>query len=132
RASSRIAIQTCDKRPHSKKELRINGAEQALDAIPTTARRTGQMNSIPFRAAVALLTFLIGIGVATAWVYDTRNPKIDPIPLNSKDESTLEMVFVLDTTGSMGGLLEGAKQRIWGIVNEVMQSSQKTNVRIGL
>jgi hypothetical protein len=42
------------------------------------------------------------------------------------------MVFVLDTTGSMGGLIEGAKQRIWGIVNEVMQSSSKPNVRIGL
>jgi hypothetical protein len=42
------------------------------------------------------------------------------------------MVFVLDTTGSMGGLIDGAKQRIWGIVNEVMQSSSHPAVRIGL
>jgi len=42
------------------------------------------------------------------------------------------MVFVLDTTGSMGGLIDGAKQRIWGIVNEVMQQSSHPAVRIGL
>ena len=39
----------------------------------------------------------------------------------SDKRDTLEMVFVLDTTGSMGGLLEGAKQKIWSIVNDVMQ-----------
>src|SRR5215475_5322438 len=51
---------------------------------------------------------------------------------NSNDRKTLEMVFALDTTGSMGGLIEGAKQRIWGIVNEVMQSESRPNVRVGL
>jgi Mg-chelatase subunit ChlD len=51
---------------------------------------------------------------------------------NSNERKTLEMVFALDTTGSMGGLIEGAKQRIWGIVNEVMQSEARPNVRIGL
>src|SRR4029078_1105742 len=44
----------------------------------------------------------------------------------------LEMVFVLDTTGSMGGLIDGAKQRIWGIVNDVMQTPAKPNVGVGL
>jgi Mg-chelatase subunit ChlD len=42
------------------------------------------------------------------------------------------MVFVVDTTGSMSGLIEGAKQKIWGIVNQVMQESQVSSVRIGL
>ena len=32
---------------------------------------------------------------------------------------SVEVVFVLDTTGSMGGLIEGAKQRIWAIANEI-------------
>jgi hypothetical protein len=41
------------------------------------------------------------------------------------------MVFVLDTTGSMNGLLDGAKQRIGGIVNGVMQDTH-SSVRIGL
>ena len=48
------------------------------------------------------------------------------------NRDTLEMVFVLDTTGSMSGLIEGAKQRIWGIINEVMQKPSKPRVRVGL
>ena len=48
------------------------------------------------------------------------------------DRDTLEMVFVLDTTGSMSGLIDGAKQRIWGIINEVMQKPSKPRVRVGL
>jgi Mg-chelatase subunit ChlD len=51
---------------------------------------------------------------------------------NPNERKTLEMVFAIDTTGSMGGLIEGAKQRVWGIVNEVMQSESRPNVRIGL
>lgn len=46
--------------------------------------------------------------------------------------NTLEMVFVLDTTGSMGGLIEGAKQKIWGIVNDVMKKESRPRVRVGL
>ena len=45
---------------------------------------------------------------------------------------TLEMVFVIDTTGSMGGLIEGAKARVWGIVNDVLKAKEHPNVRIGL
>ena len=45
---------------------------------------------------------------------------------------TIELVFVIDTTGSMGGLIEGAKQKVWGIVNEVMKSPTKPEVRMGL
>ena len=80
------------------------------------------MNSLTFRITTAFLTFIIGVGVATAWVLHSRQAVIDPVPINeissTSNSSTLEMVFVLDTTGSMGGLIEGAKQRIWGIVNE--------------
>jgi von Willebrand factor type A domain len=94
------------------------------------------MNAIAFRATTALLTFLIGVGVAAAWVFNSKQPSIQPVLLtespNANGVATLEMVFVLDTTGSMGGLLDGAKQRIWGIVNEVMQSESRPNVRIGL
>jgi Mg-chelatase subunit ChlD len=52
----------------------------------------------------------------------------------SSDASYVELVFVLDTTGSMGGLLEGAKTKIWGIVNDIMQKrhNQSIHVRVGL
>ena len=45
---------------------------------------------------------------------------------------TVELVFVIDTTGSMGGLIDGAKQKVWNIVNEVMKAPSKPEVRMGL
>jgi hypothetical protein len=44
----------------------------------------------------------------------------------------VEVAFVLDSTGSMGGLIEGAKQKIWSIANAVIGRSPAPDVRIGL
>lgn len=46
----------------------------------------------------------------------------------------IELMFVLDTTGSMGGMLEGAKTKIWGIVNDVLQrqGNAGATIRVGL
>ena len=94
------------------------------------------MSSLTFRIATALVTFVIGIAVATTLAFRIGHPIVPPVATPDTPASpagaTLEMVFVLDTTGSMGGLIEGAKQRIWGIVNEVMQTSSRPAVRIGL
>lgn len=90
------------------------------------------MRKFTVRILTAVFTFTIGIAIATAWVFNrTENTGIAPVEL-SADGPTMEMVFVLDTTGSMGGLLTGAKQRIWGIVNEVMQTSKLSSVKVGL
>src|ERR1044071_1414522 len=90
------------------------------------------MSKFTVRILTAVLTFAIGIAVATAWVFDrSEEPRIAPVEISSNGP-TMEMVFVLDTTGSMGGLLTGAKQRIWGIVNEVMQTSSRPSVKVGL
>ena len=45
---------------------------------------------------------------------------------------TVEVMFVLDTTGSMGGLIEGAKQKIWSIVNDIGRAPSHPHVRVGL
>ena len=90
------------------------------------------MSKLTARILTAVITFSIGVAVATAWVFKgIEEPPIAPVELSSAGP-TMEMVFVLDTTGSMGGLLSGAKQRIWGIVNEVMQTSSLSSVRVGL
>ncbi len=44
----------------------------------------------------------------------------------------VDLVFALDTTGSMSGLLEGAKRKIWSIANQVLSGQPKPDVRIGL
>jgi Mg-chelatase subunit ChlD len=90
------------------------------------------MSKFTVRILTAVITFAIGVAIATAWVFDrTEEPTIVPVQLNSNGPA-MEMVFVLDTTGSMGGLLTGAKERIWGIVNEVMQTSKLSSVKVGL
>lgn len=44
----------------------------------------------------------------------------------------VEVAFVLDSTGSMGGLIEGAKQKIWSIANSIIAMKPTPEVRIGL
>ncbi len=44
----------------------------------------------------------------------------------------IEVCFVLDTTGSMSGLIEGAKQKIWSIANQMVSAKPTPSLRIGL
>jgi hypothetical protein len=44
----------------------------------------------------------------------------------------VEVAFVLDSTGSMGGLIEGAKQKIWSIANSIIAQKPAPDIRIGL
>ena len=44
----------------------------------------------------------------------------------------IEVGFVLDTTGSMGGLIEGAKQKIWSIANDIATAKPAPDIRFAL
>jgi Mg-chelatase subunit ChlD len=52
---------------------------------------------------------------------------IKPLPHRAQ----VEIAFVVDTTGSMGGLIAGAKQKIWSIVNEIASAKPTPLVKIG-
>lgn len=65
------------------------------------------------------------------------SPAIAPIPADpaapdAAAESVIDVVFVLDTTGSMSGLIEGAKQKIWSIANTVATAQPRPVIRMGL
>src|SRR6266446_5385816 len=45
---------------------------------------------------------------------------------------SVEVAFVLDTTGSMGGLIEGAKRKIWSIATAIVDSNPDADIRMGL
>lgn len=91
------------------------------------------MKNFSARLGTLFLAFAIGTTISIA---QTNSKKVASIKSASTakptDKKTLEMVFVLDTTGSMGGLIEGAKTKIWSIVNDVMQRKDRPNVKIGL
>ena len=44
----------------------------------------------------------------------------------------VELVFALDTTSSMSGLIEGAKQKIWSLASFVAQGQPTPDLRVGL
>jgi hypothetical protein len=44
----------------------------------------------------------------------------------------VEVAFVLDTTGSMARLIEGAKRKIWSIATSIVDCSPDAEIRMGL
>ncbi|MDQ8184851.1 hypothetical protein [Pelagicoccus sp. SDUM812002] len=45
---------------------------------------------------------------------------------------TTEVVFVLDTTGSMSGLIDGAKKKIWQFSDKLKDAKPTPNIKFGL
>jgi hypothetical protein len=75
---------------------------------------------------------LVLVGVcALAVPKDADSPQ--PAKLTAKAaKPRMEVCFVLDTTGSMGGLIEGAKQKIWSIANDMISAKPTPELRLGL
>lgn len=77
---------------------------------------------------IVCIASLIAITGAIAHAVDTRpQPIIAPVLV-----PRIEVAFVLDTTGSMSGLLEGAKQKIWSVVNQMASGTPRPEIRVGL
>lgn len=90
------------------------------------------MNSLPVKILTAVLTFALGVGISAFWLNTWKTDRVVcHSPVGFQSARRLEIVFVLDTTGSMGGLLDTTKQRIWRIVNGVMREHH-ASVRVGL
>ena len=81
---------------------------------------------------------LFGLTLAAIVYYPQLSAKsiqADP-PINhhitSNDNPKVDVVFVLDTTGSMGGLIQTAKEKIWSIATTMASARQTPEIRIGL
>jgi Mg-chelatase subunit ChlD len=55
-----------------------------------------------------------------------------PAKIAGDPRPRIEAVFVLDTTGSMGGLIHAAKEKIWSIASSMAQARPTPEIRIGL
>ena len=56
-------------------------------------------------------------------------PTVDPI---TNQRPKVDVVFVVDTTGSMGGLIAAAKEKIWSIATTLASSDPAPDIRMGL
>ena len=73
----------------------------------------------------ALLTAMVGLALrGSVTAQEELQKKAEP--------PRVEVVFALDTTGSMGGLIEGAKKKIWSIANEIVRGKPTPRLRVGL
>ena len=87
---------------------------------------------------------LIGLALATAtvgsialypWMQSNGAaplPHTPPHLAQTTQRPVDDVVFALDTTGSMGGLLETAKEKIWSIATTMSQADPAPLIRIGL
>jgi Mg-chelatase subunit ChlD len=76
------------------------------------------------RAAFFIFIFFAGLMLSPATFAKDAAPK--------SAKPRIEVCFVLDTTGSMGGLIEGAKQKIWSIANDIVTAKPAPDIRFGL
>ncbi|MFK7916028.1 MAG: VWA domain-containing protein, partial [Pseudomonadales bacterium] len=60
-------------------------------------------------------------------------PITDPVIASvTQDAKRIEVVFALDTTGSMSGLIQAAKDKIWSIANTMASAQPAPEIAIGL
>ncbi len=60
----------------------------------------------------------------------TTGPSVEAQAANQRPQ--IEVCFVLDTTGSMSGLIEGAKRKIWSIANTIIAVKDKPRIKMAL
>ena len=85
-----------------------------------------------------LITGLVLATVGTVLLYPTIRgnatapPRHTPVVAPPTAAKRIEVVFVLDTTGSMGGLIHAAKEKIWSIASTLAQAQQTPAISMGI
>jgi Mg-chelatase subunit ChlD len=63
----------------------------------------------------------------------TETPNVQPEqPTTQAPPPKVDIVFAVDTTGSMSGLIAGAKAKIWEIARKAQQGQPSPQLRVGL
>jgi Mg-chelatase subunit ChlD len=85
-----------------------------------------------------LVLGLVLATVATVVIYPSlrssaTSVQVQPRPfVQPVGSAKVEVVFVLDTTGSMGGLIDAAKEKIWSIATTLAQADPAPQITMGL
>ena len=86
-----------------------------------------------FALTATLVTFYPSLESAATTQSSRQQPstgQINPLPAVAAPPE-IEIVFALDTTGSMGGLIHAAKEKIWSIATTMAQTDPAPQIRIG-
>ena len=104
-------------------------------------RKTVRLQRMPTRQRIVTYGFTTAAAATITvalllqpWRGDRRVMIHDPVlpkpPAATKHP--VDVVFAVDTTGSMGGLIEGAKRTVWSIATHIQKTDADADVRIGL
>ena len=64
--------------------------------------------------------------LSLAWTGSVQATKI---AMPEVQKQPVDLVIALDVSGSMSGLIDSAKQRLWDIVNELAQANPRPDLR---
>ncbi len=81
-----------------------------------------------FAATTATVAFLPAYH-SVGGITPADPPYVDPL---TNERSRIDVVFVLDTTGSMGGLIQAAREKIWSIATTLASAQSAPEIRMGL
>ena len=91
---------------------------------------------LKFHGKLAALLLLAATAAAIAAIPGLRHAQATtpgPVtPAAAGQGHRVEVVFVLDTTSSMSGLIEAAREKIWSIATTMASARQQPEVRMGL
>lgn len=88
--------------------------------------------------AITLFTLTLGAVVYYPQLFATTSVVQTPVNHHitvstpTINKPRVDVVFVLDTTGSMGGLIQTAKDKIWSIATTMASAQPTPEIRIGL
>ena len=83
--------------------------------------------------SIALLTLALAVSAPVVSAPAVSRPAVSAAPVRpAATGPRIEVAFVLDTTGSMGGLIDGAKRRIWSIARRIGEGRPRPDLRIAL
>ena len=85
------------------------------------------MKTLTTRGIGILPIILSASAMLSSW-----QPLFAKTAASPQSKPRIEVCFVLDTTGSMGALIEGAKQKIWSIANEMISAQPTPELKLGL
>jgi hypothetical protein len=68
---------------------------------------------------------------AGAWSVQDKAAPVAPAAQTVSDKH-IDLVICLDTSNSMDGLVESAKQKLWAVVNELATAKPRPNLRVAL
>jgi len=80
---------------------------------------------------ILITTMMLGVSSVSLHAKEEAVKPAAEVPEKQKRKA-IEICFVLDTTGSMGGLIKGAKEKIWSIANEIAQRQNVGEIRFSL